>query len=287
MIYVSVIQSSRLFNFDSEVDEVDFGNDLKIVKFTEIKGRKNKQVDYFIIKKEYNLRYHSIEYSIMPKDFLHQTVGDFYVILSILRLFKSSAVFIDREIITEVYENGKKKSYKFTNKNYVFIEKFGDSIIIKKSDVPEILELYKKNNILKKDKKINFFLAKNRLSYGMSKFHPEQAIIDYITGLEAIYIRGGSENLSFRLSILVAAIIGRSQSFRDKKKIFDFIKDMYNLRSRLVHGDRSKDSMKFISKNLNQQNLLQLEEYLRKSLKLFIKKPENFDEENLLRILLK
>lgn len=286
MVYVTVIQTSRIYNFDSEVNEIDFNNGLSIFKFTETREN-NKQFSYFKIKREYKLKYPSIEYSIIPSDYLDQTVGDFHVILSILRLFKSSAAFIDSEIFTESYENGKKKTFNFIDKNYASREKFGESLVIKKNDIPEILKLYKKNNILKKDRRTIFFLAKNRLNYGMNKFHPGDAIIDYITGLEALYIRGSSDNLNFRLSVLIAAVLGKSQSFEDKKKILDFIKDMYNLRSRIVHGDRSKESIKFIGKKLNHQNILKLEEYLRKSLKLFIKKPENFNEENLLKVLLK
>jgi hypothetical protein len=286
MIYVSITQTSRIFNFDSEVVKIDFKNGLSIFKFTETKEN-NKQHSYFKIKKEYKFKYTSIEYSIIPSDYFEETTGSFHVILSTLKLFKNSAVFIDRDIITEIYENGKKKSLKFIDNNYVVREKFGDSLIIKKDDIPVILKLYKKNNILKEDKNINFFLAKNMLNYGMNKIHPGDAVIDYFTGLEAIFIRGSSDNLSYRLSILVAAILGKSQKFEEKKEIFEFIKDMYNLRSRLVHGDRSKESIKFIIKKLNRPNLLRLEEYLRNSLKLFIKRPDNFNEENLLKILLK
>jgi hypothetical protein len=231
MVYVTVIQTSRIYNFDSEVEEIDFNNDLGIFKFTETREN-NKQYSYFKIKKEYKLKYPSIEYSFMPSDYSDQTLGDFHIILSILRLFKSSAAFIDSEILTERYENGKKKTINFTDKNYASRVKFGEPLVIKKNDILEIQNLYKKNNILKKDRRTIFFLAKNRLIYGMDKYHPGDAIIDYITGLEAIYIRGSSDNLNFRLSVLMAAVLGKSQSFEDKKEILDFVKDMYNLRSR-------------------------------------------------------
>ncbi|CAM4458818.1 HEPN domain-containing protein [Paenibacillus xylanexedens] len=64
----------------------------------------------------------------------------------------------------------------------------------------------------------------------------EQAILSVITALEALLVTG-SDQVSYRVSLNASLLIEEDETKR--KQTFDLIKDMYNLRSKVVHGDIS------------------------------------------------
>ncbi|WP_091013711.1 MULTISPECIES: HEPN domain-containing protein [Paenibacillus] len=64
----------------------------------------------------------------------------------------------------------------------------------------------------------------------------EQAILSIITALEALLVNG-SDQVSYRVSLNASLLTEEDETKR--KQTFDLIKDLYNLRSKVVHGDIS------------------------------------------------
>lgn len=64
----------------------------------------------------------------------------------------------------------------------------------------------------------------------------EQAILSIITALEALLVNG-SDQVSYRVSLNASLLIEEDETKR--KQTYDLIKDLYNLRSKVVHGDIS------------------------------------------------
>jgi hypothetical protein len=63
-----------------------------------------------------------------------------------------------------------------------------------------------------------------------------------VTALEALLTKPGeTEGLSYRLSLRIANLLGRDSTSR--KDIFKEVKNFYNLRSRIVHGDLPDDRL--------------------------------------------
>ena len=84
-------------------------------------------------------------------------------------------------------------------------------------------------------------------------------------GLEALYLPDGNQELSFRLSLRMAYTLETNP--KERKALYTFIKNLYDIRSRIVHGDTYR---------LNVNEINKLNDLLRNSLKLWINDRNNF-----------
>jgi hypothetical protein len=289
VVKVSIQHSIRIINFDSEVEEIILSNDLKIIKsLPPEEDLKNMDPSLhmwpnFIIQKTYNIKYKTPEYSIFSTDYIDITNKDFVRVLFCLRLLKKSAVFYDNKIVSETFEEERKKFNTSIIKIFGSAANLGDALLIKKDEVLELKNIYKDIKNLINCNTEKFFLALSRLSFGMERMLPRDRIIDYITGLEALYT--DSNELKFRLSIILASIF--ESSLKEKGGVYNFVNEFYDLRSCIVHGSYSKKCLKLRKKYLNDKSMERLEEYLRKSLKSFIKNPDSFNKDNLIKQVLR
>ncbi|NEU59630.1 HEPN domain-containing protein [Paenibacillus sp. ALJ109b] len=78
--------------------------------------------------------------------------------------------------------------------------------------------------------------AYNNYLHSCSSPYLEQAILSIITALEALLVNG-SDQVSYRVSLNASLLTEEDEDKR--KQTFNLIKDMYNLRSKVVHGDIS------------------------------------------------
>jgi len=65
-------------------------------------------------------------------------------------------------------------------------------------------------------------------------------LVDYVSSMEALLTQNQPE-LSFKLPLRMATLIGRSP--RECQDVFDFMREVYDVRSKIVHGD---DPRKFL-----------------------------------------
>jgi hypothetical protein len=80
------------------------------------------------------------------------------------------------------------------------------------------------------------------------------AVLNGLTALEALLTNDSNTELSYRLSLRVANLLGSEDAAR--VSLFREMKEFYDLRSKIVHGSASKLSTKL-------QNRLQLTDSLR------------------------
>jgi len=90
-----------------------------------------------------------------------------------------------------------------------------------------------------KDEK-SFSLALRRFSQAQERRQPEDRLIDYWVGLEALFSPGRAE-LKYRISLRVANLVGRSDSYERRREIFDELKRSYDARSKVAHGQEASD----------------------------------------------
>lgn len=109
-----------------------------------------------------------------------------------------------------------------------------------------------------------FQIACNRQSSGMTRHASEDERIDFMGGLEALFLPDGSQELALRLSLRVARML--EQDTPTQRDLFEFTTGMYDSRSRIVHCEAGL-SKKF---QLTDENVSRLEETLRKSLKRWL-----------------
>ena len=73
-----------------------------------------------------------------------------------------------------------------------------------------------------------------RLVDGGNRSREDDAIIDYAIGLEALLMKGINAELSYRFALRGATVL--TWNGGDKKKLFDELRDFYEVRSNIVHG---------------------------------------------------
>ena len=90
--------------------------------------------------------------------------------------------------------------------------------------------------------------------YNQDDYLENVAVLNCLTALEALLTNDSNTELSYRLSVRVANLLGSDDA--DRVSLFREMKEFYDLRSKIVHGSASKLSTKL-------QNRLQLTDSLR------------------------
>jgi len=116
-------------------------------------------------------------------------------------------------------------------------------------------------------------VAIRRFSFSYDRTSPEDKLINFIIAFEALFLKRALGELGYRLALRCAYFLGKDEE--ERKKIFEIVRGAYDIRSKIVHG-ASKSSNEIL-KILNKLNLktleelsMQVEEYLRKSIKMFL-----------------
>jgi hypothetical protein len=79
-------------------------------------------------------------------------------------------------------------------------------------------------------------------------------VLNGLTALEGVLLSGKDGELSYRLSVRVASLLGNDAS--DRKQIFKTVKEFYDLRSKIIHGSPLKP--KHMSQFENVQSLREI-----------------------------
>lgn len=275
---LSMQDTTRLYNFNYEGNEINFKNGIKIKKEIEIEKSEEARsmgipIKYasmvqsnFIIERLYEIKKivgsGTSSENIAQKKSEHPSSSDiFNSVVTSLRLLKSSATFRDHKI------QSKTISYTFAGGTMTTFPHFENTVLGKKceitsSEVEELVELF---NYILTEKDSRFGVAYRRLASGLERRNTEDKLIDYMIGLETLYLPDGSAELSFRLSLRVSFLLFKKQE--ERKTIFKFLRNIYNIRSQIVHGKDYK---------LSNEDILKVEDLLRLSIKLWVKDKTNF-----------
>lgn len=194
-------------------------------------------------------------------------------VVTSLRILKPSGVYREEEIKTESITFQPNPS-SITQRPFHRSISLGEKCAMEPSDVEELQKTFQFLE-LSDDKR--FTMAANRLSSGNERRNLEDSLIDYMIGLEVLYLPDGNQELSFRVAMRVAHVI--ENAAHTKHDIFEFIRNMYKKRSNIVHGSSSK------GKALESHELESLEGFLRASLKKWIENSDVFSVETLNKVL--
>ena len=116
-----------------------------------------------------------------------------------------------------------------------------------------------------------FDLASEYFNKSYYEPYPRDSFLDLMIVLENLYLKNTSQELSYRLSMRMAHILGKNKE--ERIHIYDFIKEAYNLRSKIVHGER------LIA--LDKQKFIELRELTRKSIIYFLENEDNWNGKKL------
>lgn len=98
-------------------------------------------------------------------------------------------------------------------------------------------------------------------------FRMETRLVNFSIALESIFSTDNIE-LSYRISLRVSFLLGNNSA--ERKEIFENVKGIYNIRSKIVHGSvlRKKEKDKLL------KTVEKLEVYLRASIIKILKEPK-------------
>jgi hypothetical protein len=157
-------------------------------------------------------------------------------VLTALRLFKDSAVGIATLEISEPIT-----WFPFTGKACQLLPPHptGDVCSIREHEIPELIDLRKTIKNINHGNLPPLEVAIKRFDYSHEHKKLEEALIDTMIGLEALYMKKEErDELRFKLALRVATFLEVSMPIYEgkKKAIFDAVYNAYQWRSKVVHG---------------------------------------------------
>lgn len=103
--------------------------------------------------------------------------------------------------------------------------------VLKKSELQKFTEFYSMYSSIRKPK--NLENAVKRFNYGLQSLNFEDMAIDFMIALESLF--GSSDEITHKISIRIAMLFGQNEF--DTECLRHLVKNLYNLRSKIVHGD--------------------------------------------------
>lgn len=280
---IKIVRECRLFNFDSSLTEIDFG-DVKIVK--SIPDKKISWNDFSV--EDHFLSNFSIVHTQEQKKKISSDIDDvdsasieqelkdneknwraihecFERVIISLRILKSSGCYRDHRI--KRFAEGFYSQFGIsTGSSLLANTTVGSKCTIDENDVKKLLQIW--NYLKNTNKKAE--LSSNRLSFISERRNIEDKVLDCFIGLEALYLPDGNAELSYRLSLRIAKQLETTPERQED--LYNFIKNMYNKRSKLAHGE---------SCVVSTEELIRLETLLRESVYLYLEDQSKFTIENL------
>lgn len=115
-----------------------------------------------------------------------------------------------------------------------------------------------------------------RFSNAIENRSTEERIVDFVISLESLY-SSNEQELAYKFSLRVAAILGSNS--REKIKLQQMMHKIYNMRSKIVHGDKILNQIKFDGKSLETHMAVEvLERISRNSIMIFFELLEHYEK---------
>lgn len=172
--------------------------------------------------------------------------------------------------------------YSYSSQQFI-----GTQYILSTNEIGAVLKLwdYMKNLELKRLRFLKTGLDRFNFAYERNKH--EDRLIDLMIALEALFFKeeGESERGEYRYRISLRTAVFLENEPTDRNTIFKTTREAYDLRSKIVHGsdvDLSKQ-LQIDGKQFHIHELVDtIEEYVRKSIKLFIIKLQEKKHEEII-----
>lgn len=242
-----------LENFIGPPKMIDFGDHLAIRKITQ---------DEFHSLAEAQARYEGgptsypefVIYIPSNRDWMK----DVTTILTALRLFKKGAVGLKKAYYGYAFPSRPWRILEPPVETKFLKEKSESLYVSSNSESKDIICVF---STLEKTRNAGYLsVALRRSNLAYQRDRPEDRFIDCFVSLESLYSKtSGQGEVTHKISTRASRVL--AEKFEDRQKKRSRLKDLYRLRSKIVHGDQVR---------LRQEDVKELEEIARRSLKWFI-----------------
>jgi len=270
-----------LINFVTNKDRIEIGNKFVIEKPTSFENevvfeQLTKRFE-IIISSKYLLRTYIKTNKPAKKiyEFFDKAIIEFEKAIILFRLFKKE--FIGFNFIIEPLDNALTYGYSAVNLSYLIIDRKikKEKYVIDNGEIELLEKHFREYDIFSTSK---FDLAVSNFNKSYSQHFLTNIFLDTMFVLENLFLRNTSQELKYKLSMRMAYTLGDNDKTK-REDIFTFIKDCYDIRSKIVHGSKIPE--------LDMKRIFKLRQLTKDSLKIFFKKRDLCLGENLDNIILK
>ncbi len=271
-----------LINFVTNKDKIEIGDKFVIEKSTSFEKEMvfeqlTKRFE-IIISSEYLLRAYIKTNKPAEKiyELFDEAIIEFEKAIILFRLFKKE--FIGFNFIVEKHlANTLVYGYSAVNLSYLIIDRKIEKkkYVIDNGEIELLNKFFREYDIFSTSK---FDLAVGYFNRSYSQYFLTNIFLDTMFVLENLFLRNTNQELKYKLSMRMAYVLGGNDKEK-REKIFNFIKDCYDIRSKIVHGIKIPE--------LDVKRISKLRELTIDSLKIFFKERDLYLGKNLDDIILK
>jgi len=270
-----------LINFMTNKEKIEIGDKFVIEKPTpfekEVVFEQLTKRFEIIISFEYLLRaYIKVNKSAEKMyEFFDKAIIEFEKAMILFRLFNKR--FIGFNFIVEPLDNALTYGYSAVNLSYLIIDRKieKEKYVIDNGEIELLNKYFREYDIFSTSR---FDLAVSYFNRSYSQHFLTNIFLDTMFVLENLFLRNTSQELKYKLSMRMAYVLGANDNTK-REDIFTFIKDCYDIRSKIVHGSKIPE--------LDMERILKLRELTKDSLEIFFKKKDLCLGKNLDEIILK
>jgi Apea-like HEPN len=115
---------------------------------------------------------------------------------------------------------------------------FGRSYELSRNEIPRFVRFWRALRPILEAETHYLQVPARRLWLGMSRLHAEDTLVDHVVGLEALLgLESERTELAYRFRVRGATVLARQRS--ERREHLRKLQTLYDLRSRIVHGQRS------------------------------------------------
>lgn len=285
---------SPLNNFRVEIEKVELSPNFSIIKIPRAeRGQmlsQSREFDLFAQHHMMPFNEHALELFLeVPKVFgegpavpdmenLPSQIArkQFDEACSALRLYKSGAVSHDYVRIGST--SWELHGGTYTVSSVGMRAAIGPQQILSKQEVAEFLKFWGFFQRARKKKQNRTDIALRRFNFAYERVRPEDKLIDYLIGFEALLLkRSERQELEYRLALRGSVLLGKTAE--ERQTVFKELKTAYQERSNIVHGGTVRGAVKIGANRIKFNEFVEkVEQRLRASIKEFVALSETQSE---------
>ena len=158
----------------------------------------------------------------------------------------------------------------------------GPPCLLSEGEVTEFLKFWEFFEGLRQKKLKRTDIALRRFDFAYERVRPEDKLIDYLIGFEALLLKGDErQELEYRLALRGSVLLGRTPG--ERETVFKELKTAYRERSNIVHGGTVKEAVKIGNDRIKFNEFVEkVEQHLRSAIKESLGRLESRSESEII-----
>ena len=250
-----------LIDLEIETDKIILFDDVVLRKINDFERLNNDRFDRIESNEEYQFVFqYNAETRYNRRGDPIQTFDDAYFklnrLINGLKLYKEGRISIVNRIEKRFDSDPDILSKKFIQRHYSANPYYYKNYIITKDEIEYLQKFLKKYFEIFNDPQLSSMMdiPIYRFCRINDATNLENRVIDLFIALESLFSRD-EQSLEHRISSRVSFVIGDG---KNNKKLYSFLKVLYSIRSRIVHGDTYEKELKKINKIITFEEAIQV-----------------------------